>query len=310
MTYARFKTDLARAETIREFYHAQEIQDEKKPYEYFFVKKNQVIIHAYKNKKDIYTIVFQSEDDSAIEEANQFSNELTITRQENVKQDNLQDAYFDSWEDFGKQIGSDEVGVGDFFGPLVVCATYIEPKDIDFLEKYQVNDSKKMKDPYILSIGPVLKRRLKNYVIMLSADKLSRLKEENFNIHKAMAKCHNLAQKGLMEKYQIPEETIVYIDQFAPEEEYKRLVQDDLISNPLYFRTRAESYFPSVAASSVIARSTFLKEWQRMEEDLHTSIPKGASSQVDKVYGRLSKTIEKEKLDRYVKRFFSNYKKD
>ena len=54
MTYARFKTDLARAETIREFYHAQEIQDEKKPYEYFFVKKNQVIIHAYKNKKDIY----------------------------------------------------------------------------------------------------------------------------------------------------------------------------------------------------------------------------------------------------------------
>ena len=104
MIYARFKTDLARAETIREFYHTQEIQDEKKPYEYFFVKKNQVIIHAYKNKKDIYTIVFQSEDDSAIEEANQFSNELTITRQENVKKDNLQDAYFDSWEDFGKQI--------------------------------------------------------------------------------------------------------------------------------------------------------------------------------------------------------------
>ena len=193
MIYARFKTDLARAETIREFYHAQEIQDEKKPYEYFFVKKNQVIIHAYKNKKDIYTIVFQSEDDRAIEEANQFSNELTIPRQENVKKDNLQDSYFDSWEDFGKQIGSDEVGVGDFFGPLVVCATYIEPKDIDFLEKYQVNDSKKMKDPYILSIGPVLKRRLKNYVIMLSADKLSRLREENFNIHKAMAKCHNLA---------------------------------------------------------------------------------------------------------------------
>ena len=47
-----------------------------------------------------------------------------------------------------------------------------------------------------------------------------------------------------------------------------------------------------------------------MEEELHTPIPKGASSQVDKVYGRLSKTIEKEKLDRYVKRFFSNYKKD
>ena len=40
MIYARFKTDLARAETIREFYHAQEIQDEKKPYEDFFVKKN------------------------------------------------------------------------------------------------------------------------------------------------------------------------------------------------------------------------------------------------------------------------------
>ena len=57
MIYARFKTDLARAETIREFYHAQEIQDEKKPYEYFFFFFNQVIIHAYKNKKDIDVVI-------------------------------------------------------------------------------------------------------------------------------------------------------------------------------------------------------------------------------------------------------------
>ena len=31
-------------------------------------------------------------------------------------------------------IGSDEVGTGDFFGPVVVCAAYIKPGDYTFLE--------------------------------------------------------------------------------------------------------------------------------------------------------------------------------
>lgn len=308
MYYAKIKTDKAKAEEIKDFYQAKEITDEKLPYEFFLVKKGDVTIHAYRNKKEIYTIVFSSEEESAVEEARYFDPQPAVTEAAMPKKDEKRE-YFLNWEDHGSQIGSDEVGVGDFFGPLIVTATYITREDIAFLEKYQINDSKKMKDPYILSIGPTIKRRIKNYVVMVSAKKLSDLAANHFNIHKAMAKCHNIAQMGLMEKYGIDRETIIYVDQFTPEKDYRKLVGNEIVNNPLYFRTKGESFYPSVAAASVIARYTFLKEWEEMEKKLGTIIPKGAGAQVDSVYHHLKSSEKKEALDQYVKRFFSNYER-
>ena len=50
-------------------------------------------------------------------------------------------------------IGSDEVGTGDFFGPIVVTATYVEKSNIDFLLEFGVKDSKKMSDETILAFA-------------------------------------------------------------------------------------------------------------------------------------------------------------
>lgn len=303
MIYVSIKVDQAKAEEIKDFYKAEEIHD--KPYEYFLTSHNGTTIHAYKNRKEIYTIVFSGQEE-AKEEALLFSKNLTIKEIDETQKEE-KDAYYQGWEDLSSQIGSDEVGVGDFFGPLIVTACYVDSKDIPFLEKLKINDSKKMNDSYILSIGPSVKRRIKSFIIMVSADKLSRLEESHFKLHKTMAKCHNLCQKGLIEKYDLPSETIVYVDQFEKEANYKKLVGEDLIDNPLYFRTKGESYYPSVAASSVIARYTFLKEWEKMEKHFNTVIPKGASATVDKVYSQLKKDYPKEDLDLYVKRFFRNY---
>lgn len=309
MYYAKFKADQAKAEEVKDFYHATEIKNDNTPYEYFLTKKNGITIHAYKNKKEIYTIVFSSEDESCIEEAGIFESQISIAKPSEKKEEVSPKDYFQNWEDLHAQIGSDEVGVGDFFGPLIVVSSYVDKDDIDFLERYEINDSKKMKDPYILSIGPILKRRIKNYVVMVSPQKLSLLASNHFNIHKVMAKCHNLSQKGLMEKYHLSNHIITYVDQFTREDDYKKLVGNELISNPLYFRTKGETYFPSVAASSVIARYTFLKEWEKMEEDLGAKIPKGASATVDKIYHELLNRNEKDKVDKYVKKFFSNYER-
>ncbi len=308
MYYAKFKADQAKAEEVKDFYHAEEIHNDSTPYEYFLTKKNGVIIHAFKNKKEIYTIVFSSEDAKCIEEANFFSQDVSVTETSKNEKTEPTD-YFQNWEDLHSQIGSDEVGVGDFFGPLIVTSCYVDKDDIDFLQKYGINDSKKMKDPYIYSIGPVIKRRIKNYVVMVSPNKLSLLAENHFNIHKVMAKCHNFAQKGLIEKYHLSNNIITYIDQFTKEEDYRKLVGNEIINNPLCFRTKGETYYPSVACSSVISRYTFLKEWKAMEEDLGYEIPKGASAQVDKVYHELISKKGKDKVDSYVKRFFANYEK-
>ena len=57
-------------------------------------------------------------------------------------------------------VGSDEVGTGDYFGPIVVTATYVDKSNIDFLLELGVKDSKKMSDEQILSIVPKI---LKNF---------------------------------------------------------------------------------------------------------------------------------------------------
>lgn len=305
MTYITIKVDQAKAEEIKDFYNAKEIKN--KPYEFFIAYKNGITIHAYMNRKEIYSIVFSGENEQeTIDEVSLFSKNYTIKNASVSKEP--KDVYYQGWEDLNYQIGSDEVGVGDFFGPLIVTASYIDNKDISFLENLKVNDSKKMNDDYIMEIGPKLKNKIKNYVIMVSPVKISSLEETGMSMHKIMAKIHNITHKNLIEKYNIPSNTIVYIDQFEKEELYKKYVGEDLIDNPLYFRTKGESYYPSVACSSVISRYIFLTQWKKMEEDLKIIIPKGAGSEVDKIYGILKKKYPQDVLDKYVKRHFRNYR--
>ena len=47
---------------------------------------------------------------------------------------------------YTSSIGSDEVGTGDYFGPIVVTACFVLKNDIKELEKLGVNDSKKITD--------------------------------------------------------------------------------------------------------------------------------------------------------------------
>lgn len=50
-------------------------------------------------------------------------------------------------------IGSDEVGTGDFFGPITVCAAYVDAEMMPLLKELGVKDSKAMKDPEICRIA-------------------------------------------------------------------------------------------------------------------------------------------------------------
>ena len=306
MIYAKFKADAIKAGEVKDFFKAREIQDPDHPYDYFLVRYKGVGVHAYRNRKEIYTIVFSGEDEEALSLAHLFSKNVTVSETSEEKKKKKEN-YFQSWEDLSDQIGSDEVGVGDFFGPLVVVASFVNGKDIPLLEQYRINDSKKRNDDYILSLGAKLRKKRKSYSILVSPSKLSMLASNGFNIHKTRAKCHNLCHIGLRKKYLLSPETMIYVDQFTPEKDYRRLVGEERVSNPIVFQTKGESFYPSVALSSVLARYLFLREWKKREEKFHVLIPKGASSLVDKTYGRLVNKYGKEALDPFVKRYFRNY---
>ena len=64
-------------------------------------------------------------------------------------------------------IGSDEVGTGDYFGPIVVTATYVTKDDVEFLDNLGVMDSKKISDEKILKIAPQIAKRIKYKSIMI-----------------------------------------------------------------------------------------------------------------------------------------------
>ena len=65
-------------------------------------------------------------------------------------------------------VGSDEVGTGDYFGPIVVTACYVNKENIPFLEELGVKDSKKLTDEKILEIVPKIIKVIPYNTVILS----------------------------------------------------------------------------------------------------------------------------------------------
>ena len=78
-------------------------------------------------------------------------------------------------------IGSDEVGTGDYFGPIVVTASYVSKENIDFLLELKVKDSKNLTDEDY-KILDIIKD--KKAIILLNKVDLNSVLDENDNLFK------------------------------------------------------------------------------------------------------------------------------
>lgn len=302
MEYVKIKVDESKAEEIRDFYDVPVNQNPKNEYEYFkAVTPDNVEVTCYRSKK-LFTIVFAGDKEAVLDEASIFADNVMLTE----KRSN--DVGPDYWEDIHTQIGSDEVGIGDFFGGFYVAAVYLSGNDIGLIDKLGIADSKKLTDSKMLEVAPILRQNIKCHVVSASAKKVNELVDKGWSNHKIMANLHNLAHIKLIEKYNLSSDTYIYIDQFEPEQIYKRYLGSSVVKNPLVFQTKGESFYPSIAAASVLARFAFLKDWEQMEKTLGTEIPKGAGIQVDKVFIQLVKKYGLEYMKNYVKTLFRNYK--
>lgn len=301
LVYYKFKVDESKMLEIKDFYNAAFINQANRPYDVFEVTTfNNVSIKCYKSKSQ-YTILFSGKIDQEVKDE-----VLLFFKQANPIQKNKLTA-LGEWEDNSTQIGSDEVGVGDFFLGFYVVATYLNNDDIKFIDSLGVQDSKKLTDSKIEEIGPLLLEKIKKHAICISPNKLQEYKNKNLSTHVILAKAHNFCHQELLKKYHINNSIPIYVDQFEQEKIYLKY-SATTITNPIIFKTKGESYYPSIATSSVIARYLFLEDWKKMNQHFNVEIPKGASSLVDKVYKQLIKTYGQEEVDPYVKRFFRNYK--
>lgn len=203
------------------------------------------------------------------------------------------------------QCGSDEVGTGDYFGPVVVCAAYVKEEDLPFLASLHIQDSKEVPDKRIRELGPVLMKRLAHSVLILDNRKYNEIHERQ-NMVEIKAKLHNQAYVNLERKIiRLPEYVIV--DQFAEANIYFRyLRKEKKIIHSVYFETKAENKYISVACASIIARYAFLISFDTMCEKYHFQFRKGAGPYVDENIKEFLQFHPKEELKNVAKLHFAN----
>ncbi|MBF1101387.1 MAG: ribonuclease HIII [Solobacterium sp.] len=205
------------------------------------------------------------------------------------------------------QAGSDEVGTGDYFGPVCVCASYVTQDNVDFLIKLGVRDSKQMSDADMLKIGPLLMERIPHSLLIVPPQKYNRVHESN-NLNAIKAKLHNQAYINLAKKIELPSFKI--IDQFTPETSYYRYLKNEpQIIHGIHFETKAEDKYLSVAVGSIISRYGFLKTWEEMEKKYNMTLPKGSGDKVDIVAQAFVERYGLERLGEIAKLHFKNTEK-
>ncbi len=201
-------------------------------------------------------------------------------------------------------IGSDEVGTGDYYGPIVVTASYVKKEDIPFLSELGVKDSKKISDEQILKIVPKIIKKIPYKTIMLSNKEYNEKYGKDMNMNKIKAILHN---KVLSEMVQGNEYDYIVIDQFEPENSYYNHLKE--CPNPLKgitFITKAEDKCFSVAVSSLISRYIFIKEIDKLGDKYGIFLPKGANYYVEDVGIKLVQKFGIDVLKNIAKLNFSN----
>lgn len=201
-------------------------------------------------------------------------------------------------------VGSDEVGTGDYYGPIVVTASYVSQDNIEFLTDLGVRDSKKLSDEQILKIVPKIIKKIPYKTIMLSNKEYNEKYGKNMNMNKIKAVLHN---KVLAEMIKDNEYDYIVVDQFEPEKSYyNHLSESTNIVKGITFITKAEDKCLSVAVSSLISRYIFVKEMDKLGDKYGIFLPKGANYYVEDVGIKLVEKYGIDVLKNIAKLNFSN----
>lgn len=288
-------------------------EDKKRPktpdYAIFQADEADTVVTLYNSGK----VVFQGR--SADIDANMWkemerhlnpTKKVEMTNSEDKKKKEKVKEFVDPKIYYANTIGSDEVGTGDYFGPIVVTATYITKDDIPFLEELGVKDSKKLTDDKILEIVPKIIKKIPYECIILSNKEYNENYNADMNMNKVKAVLHNKVLSKMVNKYQAD---YVVVDQFAnPYVYYNYLKGTNYVRN-ITFITKAEDKCLSVACASLISRFVFLKEFDKLGENLGVFLIKGASDKVDELGLRIVNKFGFDKLTDIAKLNFKNTEK-
>ena len=200
-----------------------------------------------------------------------------------------------------ERIGIDESGKGDYFGPLVIAAVFVDARTQDELKLMEVRDSKKISDGRVLELAPDIRSICPHSIIAIGPKKYNELYIKIKNLNRLLAWGHAKALENLLERGVTCERAIS--DQFGDERLILKALQEKGRRIVLEQRTKAESDL-AVAAASVLARAEFLVRLKRLSDEVGTTLPKGASAAVELAAKMIIKKHGRERLDSVAKLHF------
>ena len=188
-------------------------------------------------------------------------------------------------------IGTDEVGTGDYFGGIIVCASFVPNDKILELTRLGIKDSKEIKDEKILKLGKYLIDNIDHTVLLLNNEKYNKIiVDENMNMNKIKAILHNKVINNFLEKYKETKYDDIIVDGFCDQNKYFEYLKNrkDVITKTKLIQ-KAENKYISVAVSSIIARYYFLKHIDELSKKCGYELIKGASNKVDLLVNKIIK---------------------
>lgn len=301
-----FKVSDETKEKLNEFY--EDLKRDKTPaYALFQAQDGDSVVTLYESGK----IVFQGKDadlasDFWVATEKQINKNLIVNNSDKKAKDKSKEIYIDPKIFNSTTIGSDEVGTGDYFGPIVVTGAYVKKEDIPFLKELGITDSKKMDDTKILEVVPELIKKIPYTTFILSNKQYNEM-SDTMNMNKIKAVLHNKVLSDLTSKYRAD---YVVVDEFAkPNVYYSYLKESPNVVRNITFLTKGETRCLSVACASVISRYVFLKEFAKLGQSINKILPKGASTTVDEVAASIVKEYGINKLNEIAKVNFKNTEK-
>ena len=276
-------------------YYKDKRRDKVIPYVVFQAQEEDTVITMYESGK----VMFQGV--SADVDAAMWGVQLENTKEkkEEKKKKNLK--YYNC-----NCVGSDEVGTGDYYGPIVVTACYVTKEDIPFLEDLGVGESKKIDDSKILKMAPKIAKRIKYRSLILSNKEYNEKYSHNVNMNKIKAIMHNKVLYQVVSEEK-PQYDYIIVDEFARENRYYEYLKDQpVIQKNITFLTKAEDISPAVGCASIISRYIFLKEFDKLCDSIHIPLPKGAGKDVDTIGEEVVEKYGEDKLKEIAKVNFKN----
>ncbi len=276
-------------------YYKDKVRDKVIPYVVFQAQEEDTVITMYESGK----VMFQGT--SADVDAAMWGVQLENTKEKKEEKKKENQKYYAC-----NAVGSDEVGTGDYFGPIVVTACYVTKEDLPFLEELGVGDSKKIDDNKILKMAPQIAKRIKYRSVILTNTEYNEKYTKDVNMNKIKAILHNRVLYQLVHEENVKYDYMI-VDEFAREARYYEYLEGQpVIQKGITFLTKAEDISPAVACGSIISRYLFLKEFDKICDSIHIPLPKGAGRDVDEAGEEVVEKLGEEKLKEIAKVNFKN----